>query len=487
MPSLRSSLVITFFASNGSTVVGFMLSLILARLLSPTEIGIFSIAAVLVAIAQLFRDFGVASYLIREKDLSPQKIRSASGVLYATSWGTALVLYFLSSPAAEYYGRIEIKNVIEVLALGFIFIPFGSVTHALLTRDLRAKEQAIASMVTLSIYFPLTILIAYSGAGYMTMAWANLINITVLALALLPFRPKNSPWLPSLKGWRNVVSFGSGALFSNSIQAVNNSIPDLVLGKISGPHDVGIYSRSASTTNIFGQIFGPSVSYAVLPVLAKKYHAGESLAPPLAKGCSYFSLLSWFAFIATAVFAKEIILVLYGEKWLECVPAVQVLCLAAALGAPFNFNNAALLAINRPYLSSLPGISGLIAKLLLIALLFDGSLLSFAYAMLAASAANLPVHLWLQTKFLGFEITNFFKSLAKSFYASALFFVFIIFLKHGIASAAPSIQLLILFITSLGIFIFNSRILMHPIVEEFKLISIRFPILAPLLHGRTSK
>jgi len=69
MPTIRASLLITFFASNGATVVNFLVAIALARLLSPEEIGIYSIAAVLVYFAQIFRDFGVASYLQRERDL----------------------------------------------------------------------------------------------------------------------------------------------------------------------------------------------------------------------------------------------------------------------------------------------------------------------------------------------------------------------------------------------------------------------------------
>lgn len=75
MRNLRLSLFITFLSGNGATGQ-FFVTIILARLLSPSEIGVFSIAAVTVSIAHVFRDFGVGAYLQREKDLNPEKIRA---------------------------------------------------------------------------------------------------------------------------------------------------------------------------------------------------------------------------------------------------------------------------------------------------------------------------------------------------------------------------------------------------------------------------
>ena len=177
MRNLRQSLTITFFASNGATVVNFIVAIILARLLTPAEIGIFSIAYVLVSVAHVFRDFGVTTYLVREKDLTPEKIRSISGVLFATSWATAIILYAASGVAAAYYREPGVKRVVEVLALGFVFIPFGAITHSLLTRELKAREQAIASVLGVSVYAISSVALAWFGFSYMTMAWASLLNI----------------------------------------------------------------------------------------------------------------------------------------------------------------------------------------------------------------------------------------------------------------------------------------------------------------------
>ncbi len=78
MANLRRSLVINFFSSSGSAFLQFVVSVLLARILSPSEIGVYSMTVVFVNLAHVFRDFGVTSYLQREAELTPEKIGSAS-------------------------------------------------------------------------------------------------------------------------------------------------------------------------------------------------------------------------------------------------------------------------------------------------------------------------------------------------------------------------------------------------------------------------
>ncbi len=137
MSQIRKALALTFLSTNGATAVLFGVTLVLARLLSPEQIGIFSITAVAVSIAQLFRDFGVASYLQHEAELTRAKVATAFGVLLASSWMIAVLVYLTSGPLARFYGEPGVQDVMQVLALGFVFIPFGAVTHNLLTRDYR--------------------------------------------------------------------------------------------------------------------------------------------------------------------------------------------------------------------------------------------------------------------------------------------------------------------------------------------------------------
>lgn len=481
MTSLRQSLALTFLSSNGATAIQFVVTVVLARLLDPDEVGIYSVTAVMVSIAHLFRDFGVASYLQQEKELTREKVGAAFGVLLTSSWAIAALVFLLSWPAATFYGQEGIRKVMQVMALGFMFIPFGAVTHSLLTRDYRAKEQAYVRVAGTLAYAISAIGFAYMGFSYMSMAWANLINIIVTALAYMPFRPAVMPWLPRFKGWRRVLHFGAGATLGNSLGAINSAIPDVVLGKLSGPYDVGLMSRAWSTTNLFNQIIGPTISYAVLPYLAKAHHSGQGLSTHLQRGCAYITGIMWPAFAATAIFAEPVVLFLYGEKWLEATPIMQWLAVMFVLGTPFGFSGSAYMALGRPYLATIPTVASLIARGIAIAMLYDGTLVSFSWALVAAAVLMYPIQTWMQEHYLGLDVRSFLASQVQSTYVAALCGMTSLALwwaTQGWPAAwvVLTAGLLVPPIWMISIWVFN-----HPLRQEIEVFVKRYPAIASRL------
>lgn len=478
MANLRASLLITFLSTNGATAVQLVVTIVLARLLAPEEIGVYSITAVLVSTAHIFRDFGVASYLQREKDLTRDAVGAAFGVLLTSSWLIALLLFLVSGTAAAFFNQPGVRDVMQVLALGFVFVPFGAITHSLLTRDYRAREQVYAYVAGTTAYAVTAIGLALLGFGYMSMAWANLVNIIATALAYIPFRPAVAPWLPRFRGWRKVVNFGAGAVLGNSLQMVNNALPDLVLGKLSGPHDVGIMSRSISTPNMLNQVLGPTVNYAVLPFLSRTHHAGEPLSVPLTRGMSYLTTLMWPALAVTFVYAEPIVLFLYGAQWLECVPLIRQLCLALALGVPFTFNNAAYMAIGRPYLTSLPTAVDIGAKALAVVLLYDGTLARFAWALVSASVLMVPLHALLLNRLLGLPLRAFLAAQSHSLLVAGLCLLTALLLRPLTRGTPPFVEVLVIALAMPPVWLAGLRLARAPLLDEVRRAAMRFPAAA---------
>lgn len=411
MASFRRGFVINFASSSAATVVQFVVSLILARILTPSEIGVFSITVVFVNVAHVFRDFGVASYITREKELTPEKIRSAIGVLYTSTWTIALSIYLSSGWISRYFGYPEIEEVTKVLALGFVLIPFSSLMLSLMLREFEADKVAWVTLAGTSAYTVTCLSLAFLGFGTMSLAWANFANILACALAYLPFRPQGLPWLPSFTGWGKVIRFGSGTILTNLANTLNNSIPDLLLGKMGTSHQVGLFSRANSTVNIFTYVAGSAVNFGSLSYISKAHHDNRPLGPLLGRAAALLTGIGWPALIGTVVFAEEIVRLLYGSTWLDSVSAIAPLAWAAALAMPFNYSRAALTAIGAPYLAALPLLLSVGARVLLALLFFDGTLATFAWIMLGGSLLTLPVHLLLQSRYMRFHSIALLKAL----------------------------------------------------------------------------
>lgn len=414
MADLRRSLVINFFSSSGAALLQFAVSVLLARILSPSEIGVYSMTVVFVNLAHVFRDFGVTSYLQREADLTPSKIRSAIGVVFTSSWLIAIVLFAASGWIGQWFKEPAIVPVMRVLSIGFLIIPFGAITSALLAREFAAEKQALVNAVGTISFCVSCVVLGYMGFGSMSLAYANLINIIACALIYIPLRPKGLPWLPAFDHWRSVAHFGAGSLLSNCAGALNSAIPDIVLGKLGTARHVGLLSRANSTVTIFTHVAGSTVSYGAVSYLAQTYHRGDSLVPILSRATALLTGVGWAALALTAVLGQDIVLALYGPKWLECVPAILPLSLAAAIGMMFHYIPMAVTAIGRPYLSAVPIVATLVTRIAFGVMLFDGSLALFAWALCLATIAAAPVIAHQQQRYFGFTPGAMFKAMIPS-------------------------------------------------------------------------
>lgn len=379
----------------------FVVSVVLARLLKPSEIGVFSMTVVIVNVAHIFRDFGVASYIQREPNLTVEKMRSAIGVMLVSSWTICAALLLLSSSISAWFDEPAMAPVMRVLALGFFVIPFGSITNSLLIRSFSADKQAVVSAASTLTYCGACLGLALLGFGTMSLAWANLISIIVTALALAPMRPRGTPWLPGWAYWRDVAHFGLGTLVVNCTGAVNNAVPDLVLGKLGNARLVGLLSRANSTVSIFSYVAGSTVTYGAVSYLSQAHHRGEPLAPLVARATALLTGVGWPAFACTALLGSDIVLALYGQNWNACVPAILPLTIAAAVGMLFHYTPSVLIALGRPYLGAIPVVCVLIFRLGLGYLLYDGTLASFAWAICLATLAAAPLMMQQQRYYVG--------------------------------------------------------------------------------------
>lgn len=467
MANIRRSLFINFFSSTGGTIVQFAVSLFLARVLSPAEIGVYSMTIVFVNIAHIFQDFGVGSYLQREKELTPEKLRAATGVLFATSWLIAAAMYAGSDWFGRWFNEPAMIPVMKVLAICFAFIPFGSITASLLTREFAAGKQAWVTAVSTAASAVTCISLALMGFGTMSMAWANLANILACCLAYIPLRPKYLPWLPSLRHWRDVLHFGVSSLLTNSLASINNSIPDILLGKLGNATLVGLFSRANSTVTIFFHIAGSTANYGSVSYIAQAHHRGESIGELLNKATALLTGIAWTALALTYVFGAEIITVLYGEKWLPSVPAMDGLLVACAVGTIFNYHPAAMTAIGRPYLAAFPTAVILLSRVAFAFALFDGSIRSFSWVICAATLVATPVLIIQQHIYFRYRFTTVLAALWPSAAVAISCMTGAALLKACLpASFPPAAILLASFLPLACLWYVSLRITGHPMTAE---------------------
>lgn len=468
MNSIRSKIGLQFIVSNGSFAAHFALTVVLARLLSPSEVGIFSIAAVFVGFTHVFRDFGVVAFIKRQKVLTPQAQRAAMGVLLTSSWTFAALLYLLSGVLANFFQQPGIREIMPVLALGFVFIPFGAIPLAVLSRELQVQKTAAVTAAATVTYIATCITLASLKFSYMSMAWANLASIVISGLLATMLMPKHRLLLPSFTGWKNVVQFGAGAILTSSIKALDTALPDIILGKLTGPHVVGIYSRANSTVNILNTVTAPTIEYFALPYLAKVHHGGERLSTKLVPTIALLTGIVWPALAATAVIANDLIAFLYGATWSESASVVPWLCLAVGVQVTFAIVQPAMTAMGRPYLSALPLGCTMGAKAMLALSLYDGSLISFARAVALAECLGIPAYLLLGRWHLAMGALEWRRALANSAGAALTALGTVLLFYHLVDGlGSPFLRLCAVAFLFLTVWLVALHLFRHPLRHEF--------------------
>lgn len=414
----RRAFLINFASSTGGAVMHFGVSLLLARLLGPAEMGVYALALAVVNVAQVFRDFGVSGWLQREPDLTPQKIRAALGLSCAVSALAAAALVAGSGQLARHLGQPEVSTILRVLALGFLPVPFSAVMAALMLRDLAAARIAYVSRLGTSAYAVTAVGLAALGVGAMSLAWANLANVVVCSLAYVPLAPKGQSWWPACRNWGGILRFGAGSLMTQAMAALNQALPDLMLARLGSTTQVGLMGRANSAVNLFGTIAGMSINFGALAHLAQAHHRGAPLAPLLNRATALLTGAAWPVLALTGLFADEIVATLFGPAWAASAPAVPALALIAAIGMLSNYGGAALSAIGRPDLAAAPVAATALARVAWVGWLFRGDLASFAWLLLAGSLAALPLQLWLNARYLAQSVRSLVRAVLPSLVAT---------------------------------------------------------------------
>lgn len=344
MSSVKRSLGILGSQRLLTISIAFISSVLIARLLSPSEIGIYSVCVSVVGIAHVFREFGVGNYLIQEHELTRERIRASITILLGFAWTVAAGLFLFKGEIAAFYKDPRLEHVLAILALSFLIIPISSPILSILRRNLQFGKVAIIGILSSLTQNCTAVALAYMGYGPASLAWGSFGGILVTILMCIIFRPHDVPWLPGLIDIRRVASFGSKSSFGTLVNEVGSSSPDLIIGRILTLSDVGIYSRANSFAAIITSQISMLLHSVLLPTFSHESRSGMNVIQNYKKRTEMFTgfLCPALAFFGFA--ASPLILLLYGPQWLDAAPLASIICFTALIAQPYSLTGTLLMA-----------------------------------------------------------------------------------------------------------------------------------------------
>lgn len=342
--SIRNSVLISLVEKYFHISISLVTTIVLAHLLSPDEIGVYSVGLSIVAIAHVFRDFGISTYLVQEPELTTDRIRTALGLSVCFGWPIAVILYFLSGELAVFYGDPRLKEVLQIVAFNFVLLPVGAPAMSLLTRQMAFGIILRINLSSIVVLASVQIVLAYLGFGPVSLAWASLAQITTLSVLATIARPAEGWVLPSLKEWRRILSFGGLSSLTNLISYVGLNSTDLIVGHMMGMTAVGLYSRAQGLVYLFHRDVMGAIHQVALPAFAAQQREGGSLTAGYVRAVDLVTGFAWPFYAVIAIIARPLIVTAFGGQWAASAPLAQTLAGAFAITSTWSLSRHILYA-----------------------------------------------------------------------------------------------------------------------------------------------
>lgn len=333
--------------NGGVQIVQFVISLILARMLGPERYGTIALLLVFIAIANVFIQSGFQTALIQKRQVDDLDYSS----VFYLGLGVALLLYaviFAGAPAvAAFYHDPELKSMLRVLALMIFFGAVVSVQTAMVSRKMEFRKMCAASLLATCLSGIAGVIGAYRSLG----TWALVVQQLGTQFLLMVFLWVLVGWKPmrafSFSRVKALFSYGWKLLCSSLLDTVYNNLYTMVIGRIYQKDVVGYYNRGNQFPQLIVNNLAASIQAVMLPAFSASQEDKERMKAMVRRSIVTSAFVIFPMMAGLVAVAKPLISIILTEKWLPCVPFLQIMCVAYAMWPIHIANLQAINALGR--------------------------------------------------------------------------------------------------------------------------------------------
>jgi len=400
MTTVRRALVLSMAERYVLIALGLLSNILIARLLTPEEIGLYSVSLALIGIAQVLRDFGIGSFLIQVKALTTAHIRTAFGFSLIIGGTLFAIIFGCAHFAGDFYNDPRIVDTIRISSLNFLIIPFSTISLAVLRRQMQFNRLVSVTLGATVIGVGATLLLSYLGFGANGLAMGAVVGNLATGAGAWLARPDRQLLLPGLSEWRTLISFGARVSATSVITTISMDINDLAVGKILGFAPVAMISRGQGLMNLFHRDLMSAIRNVAYPAFAKAHRENQDLEAQHVFAVATITALAWPFYAFTSLYALELLHLLFGPQWDAAAPLVPWFCLAGAAAATCNLVLPMLTARGRVDLATQADlvIQPIRAVVLVLGVMIFQSIESFAILFAAIFTLSVPYIYYIKSK-----------------------------------------------------------------------------------------
>lgn len=336
-PSLAAQVRTAVLWRSGSQVftqiVSWCSTLIVIRLLAPQDYGLFAMAQVMLTLLNTMNGWGLASALIREEEVSEERLRQTLGMLILLNGGLALAQFLAAPLVALWFEQPLVADLLRVQSLLFLAIPFCALPHAILSRRMDFRRPAQVRLAAALAGAVTALTGALSGWGVWTLVAAPMVMLATEAVGMT--WAARSPIRPSFRftGAGHIAGFGGVMTMTQLFWFVQSQADVVIAGRVLDPHTLGVYTTGLFLAQLLAAKFVPPINEVAYAAYARQQGAGQHDrdTSALLATIRLVMLVALPAYAGIAVVAPVLVPVLLGEKWIGIVPLLPILATAMAM------------------------------------------------------------------------------------------------------------------------------------------------------------
>lgn len=389
-----SNFIWRFAERCGAQVVTFVVSIILARLLVPEDYGKIALITVFTTIMQVFVDSGLGTALIQKKDADDLDFSS----VFYFNFAVCLILYavmFLAAPLiATFYNDTSLVPVIRVISLTIVISGVKGIQQSYVSRNMMFKRFFYSTLGGTIFSAFLGIGLAYAGFGMWAIVIQQLSNTAMDTLILwitVKWRPKK---MFSWKRLKCLLSFGWKMLASALLDTFYNNIRSLIIGKMYSSSDLAFYNQGDKLPAVVVNNINTSIDSVLLPTLSREQDDRERIKNMTRRAIKVSTYIMAPLMMGLAFCATPVVQLILTEKWLPCVPFLQIFCITYMFYPVHTANLNAIKAMGRSDLFlKLEITKKIVGMILLLSTMWFG-VMAMAYSLLVSMITSMIINSW---------------------------------------------------------------------------------------------
>lgn len=387
----------------GVQSVSLLVSIILARLLSPEEYGTIALVTVFTSILQVFVDSGLGTALIQKKDADDLDFSS----VFFFNFAVCLVLYigiFLMAPLiARFYNDEELISVIRALSLTVVVSGILGTQQSYVSRNLLFKRFFFSTIGGTIASAVIGIAMAYMGYGVWALVAQQLSNVavgTVILWVTVKWRPKLMFSWQRLNG---LLSFGWKLLASALLDTVYMNLRNLIIGKMYSSADLAYYNQGDKFPKVIVTNINTSIDSVLLPTMSNVQEDHVRVKSMTRRSIKTSTYIMAPLMMGLAFCAEPIVRLVLTDKWLPCVPYLQIFCITYMFYPIHTANLNAIKAMGRSDLFlKLEIAKKMIGMILLVSTMWFG-VMAMAGSLLVSTVTSMIINSWPNKKLLNYS------------------------------------------------------------------------------------